>query len=134
VTAPAPRLPALRVAGALIALEALAALAFAVLELSQTRASRPGIGIGVGLLMLGYTVLLAVVARGVARGRRWSRGLAAATQLLLLLLGWSFRQPPTTYAGFAMAATALAVLVCLLLPSSTRVFIGEPGSSSDRSD
>jgi hypothetical protein len=33
-----------------------------------------------------------------------------------------------------MAATALAVLVCLLLPSSTRVFIGEPGSSSDRSD
>jgi len=123
-----PRLPALWFAAGLLAIEALAALVFGILGLSQVQASRPGVGAGVGILMTGYAVLLGAVARGVARGRRWSRGLAAATQLILLLLGWSFRLPPTTAVGLAMAAAAVTVLVCLLLPSSTRAFLGE-GSS-----
>jgi hypothetical protein len=47
------------------------------------------------------------------------------TQLILLLLGYSFRQPPTTWAGLLMGLAALTVLVCLLVPSSTRAFVGE---------
>jgi uncharacterized membrane protein (DUF2068 family) len=123
-TAPS-RVPALLVAAALLCLESLAALTFGVLEASQIRAVRAVMGVGVTVLMLGYGLLLAVVARGVARGRRWSRGLAVVTQLILLLLGYSFRQPPTTWAGLVMGLVALTVLVCLLVPSATRTFVGE---------
>lgn len=120
-----PRVPALLVAAALLGLESLAALTFGVLEASQIRAVRAVMGVGVTVIMLGYGVLLAIVARAVARGRRWSRGLAVVTQLILLLLGYSFRQPPTTWAGLVMGLVALTVLVCLLVPSATRTFVGE---------
>jgi len=124
----APRVPALLVAAVLLGLESLAALAFGILEASQIQPVRAEMGIGVTIIMLGYGSLLAVVARGVARGRRWSRGLAVVTQLILLLLGYSFREPPTTAAGLAMGLVALTALVCLLLPSSTRAFVGEDAS------
>ena len=120
-----PRVPALLVAAALLGLESLGALTFGVLEASQIRPVRAVMGVGVTVIMLAYGVLLAVVARAVARGRRWSRGLAVVTQLILLLLGYSFRQPPTTWAGLGMGLVALTVLVCLLVPSATRTFVGE---------
>jgi len=125
VTDPVRRLPALLVAAALLGLEGLAALLVAGLEASQIDPSRLVVGLGVSLIMLGFAVLLAAVARGVARSRRWSRGLAVATQLILLLLGWGFRQPPTTVVGVIFAVVALTVLVCLLLPPSTRAFLDE---------
>jgi peptidoglycan/LPS O-acetylase OafA/YrhL len=123
-SAPSP-VRALQVAAVLLGLESLAAVVFAVLEATHVSAVRLVMGVGVTLIMLGFGVLLALVARGVARARRWSRGLAVVTQLILLLLGYSFRQPPTTLAGFAMAALAFTVLVCLLLPASTRAFVGD---------
>ncbi len=123
-TANAPRVAALRLAAVLLGLEGLAAAGFAVLEAAHLNPVRLVMGVGVTVLMLGYALLLALVARGVARARRWSRGLAVVTQLILLLLGYSFRQPPTTLAGLAMAVVALTVLVCLLLPDSTRAFVG----------
>ena len=123
------RPPALLVAAVLLALQGLGALVFAVLEVGQIRSSRPVVGVGVSLIMLGYAVLLALVARGVARGRRWSRGLAVVTQLILLLLGWSFREPPTTWVGLVFGAVSFTALVCLLLPGSTRAFLG-PDSPS----
>ena len=122
---PSDRPPALLVAAALLAVQALAALVFGVLEASQIRPVRAFMGIGVTVLMLAYGVLLGLLARAVARARRWSRGPAVVTQLILLLLGYSFRQPPTTWTGFAMAVVALTVLVSLLLPASTRAFVGE---------
>jgi hypothetical protein len=122
------RVPALLVAAALLGLEGLAAVVFGIVEASQVRAARAVMGIGVTVIMVGYGLLLALVARGVARGRRWSRGLAVVTQLVLLLLGYSFRQPPTTWAGLLMGLVALTVLVCLLVPSSTRTFVGEDAS------
>jgi hypothetical protein len=125
VRTPSDRPPALLVAAVLLAVQALAALVFGVLEASQIRPVRAFMGIGVTVLMLGYGLLLALLARGVARARRWSRGPAVVTQLILLLLGYSFRQPPTTWTGLAMAAVALTVLVSLLLPTSTRAFLGE---------
>jgi len=112
----------------MLGLESLAALTFGVLEASQIRPVRAVMGVGVTVIMLGYGVLLAVVARAVGRGRRWSRGLAVVTQLILLLLGYSFRQPPTTWAGLVMGLVALTVLVCLLVPSATRTFVGEDAS------
>jgi len=116
---------ALLVAAGLLLLQSLAALVLGALEASQIRSARAAMGVGVTLVALGYGVLLAAVARGVALGRRWSRGLAVVTQLMLLLLGYNLRQPPTTWAGLVMAAVALAALVCLLLPASTRAFVAD---------
>jgi hypothetical protein len=112
------------VAAAMLALQAVGALVFAVVEIGQIRSSRPVVGIGVSLIMLAYAVLLAAVARAVLRGRRWSRGVAVVSQLILLLLGWSFRQPPTTWVGVVFGLVSLTALVCLLLPASTRAFLG----------
>ena len=122
---PAVRNWALLLAGILLGMQALGALAFAALLASEIQPARAGMGIGATLIMLGYGVLLALVARGVVRGRRWSRALAVVTQLILLLLGYGIRQPPTTWAGLVMVLVALAVLVCVLAPASTRVFLGQ---------
>ena len=125
MTTLAGRNRALLLAGALLGVQALAVLAFGVFEVTQIRPANAAMGIGVALMIMAYGVLLAAVARAVARGRRWSRGLAVVTQLVLLLLAYSVRQPPTTWAGLVMGLVALTVLVCLLLPTSTRTFLGE---------
>ncbi len=131
---PARRIGTLLVAAALLGAQALVALVFGVLEARSISALRVVMGTGVTLIMLGYGLLLLLVARGVALGRRWSRGLAVVTQLLLLLLGYSFRQPPTTWAGLLMGLVALTVLVCLLAPRSTRAFLAEdPPATADPS-
>ena len=132
MTTPAGRNPFLLLAAVLLGVEALAALLFGALEAAAISPLRAVMGIGVTVIMLGYGLLLALVARGVARARRWSRGLAVVTQLILLLLGYSFRQPPTTWVGLLIGLVALAVLVGLLAPSSTRDFLAEdaPGPSA----
>jgi len=117
---PAP----LVLAAVLLGVEALAAIAFGAMALTQIRMSRASLGFGVALMMLGYGLLLVPVARGVLRGRRWSRGPAAATQLILLPIAWSFRSSPTTAVAVALAAIAIGIIVGLLHPRSTEVFVG----------
>ena len=125
---PAP----LVIAAVLVAVEALAAIGFGAVVLSQIELTRAELGGGVALLMLGYGLLLVFVARGVLLGRRWSRGPAAATQLILLPIAWSFRGSPTTWVAVLIAVTAVAILVGLVHPRSTEIFVGprppEPGA------
>jgi predicted transporter len=111
------------VAAALLALEGLAGLAYAVLEVGQIRMSRAELGVGVAILMAGFGLLLLLVARGVFLGRRWSRGPAVATQLILLPIAWSFKDGSTTWVSVVLAALAIAVLVGVLHPRSTAVFV-----------
>jgi hypothetical protein len=121
-TRPAP----LSLAAAVIGLEALAALVFGVIALTQIRFSRVVVGAEVAIWMLGYGLLLAALARGVWLGRRWSRAPSIATQLILLPIAFSFRGPPTTWVAGTMALVAVAALVGLLHPRSTEVFVGPP--------
>ena len=81
---PPSRPTPLLLAAALLGVEALAALVFGGIALTQIRISRAELGAGVAIWMLGYGVLLLAIARGVFRGRRWSRAPAVATQLILL--------------------------------------------------
>ena len=103
---------------------------YGVLELIETRASRAVVGSGAAIILLAYAALLIVVARGVFHGRRWSRAPAIATQLIQLPIAWSFRGGETTWFAVLLAVVSLTVIVSLLLPSSTRVFVGEPESGS----
>jgi hypothetical protein len=112
------------VAAALLVIEALTAVVYAVLEVGQIRMSRAVVGVGVTILMGGFGLLLLLIARGVFLGRRWSRGPAVATQLILLPLAWSFVGGSTTWVAVALVALAITVLVGLLHPRSTAVFVG----------
>jgi hypothetical protein len=110
-------------AAALLALEAVIALGYAALEVGQVRMSRAALGVGVAILMAGFGLVLLAVARGVFRGKRWSRGPAVATQLILLPIAWSFKGGGTTWVSAVLAVLAIAVLVGVLHPRSTAVFV-----------
>ena len=86
--------------------------------------------LGVAILMAAFGLLLLVVARGVFLGRRWSRGPAVVAQLILLPIAWSFRGGVTTWVSVTLAALAIAVLVGLLHPRSTAVFVGPPADTT----
>lgn len=118
------RPPTILVAAVLLALEALIALAYAALEVGQIHISRAVVGVGVTILMALFGLVLLLVARGVFLGRRWSRGPAVATQLILLPLAWSFVGGSTTWVAVVLAVMAIGVLVGTLHPRSTAVFIG----------
>lgn len=124
----------LLLAAGVIALESLATAAFGVLEIPQIRASRLVVGVGVVVLLLGYAVFLITVARGVMRGQRWSRGAGVATQLLQLLLAYSFGQGQTLWIGLVLGVAAALALVCLLLPASTAAFLDEGSPAGNAPD
>jgi hypothetical protein len=117
------------VAAALLALEGLVGLGYAAISVGQISVSRAAVGVGVVIIMAIFGVLLLLVARGVFLGRRWSRGPAVATQLILLPIAWSFRGGATTWVSVALAVLAVAVLIGLLHPRSTAVFVGPAADS-----
>jgi hypothetical protein len=118
------------VAAALLALEGLVGFGYAAISVGQIRMSRAAVGVGVAILMAAFGGLLLLVARGVFLGRRWSRGPAVATQLILLPIAWSFRGGITTWVSVALALVAIVVLVGLLHPRSTAVFVGPAADST----
>jgi hypothetical protein len=111
------------VAAVLLAVEALIALAYAAVEVGHVRMSRAVVGVGVTILMACFGLVLLLVARGVFLGRKWSRGPAVATQLILLPIAWSFKGGGTTWVSVVLAVLAVAVLVGVLHPRSTAVFV-----------
>jgi len=118
------------VAAASLALEGLLRLGYAGVALGQVRMSRAVVGVGVAILMASFGLLLLLVARGVFLGRRWSRGPAVVAQLILLPIAWSFRGGATTWISVALAVLAIAVLVGVLHPRSTAVFVAPPPDST----
>jgi hypothetical protein len=130
--APAQRPLTIVIAAALLALEGLIGLAYAGLEVGQIRMSRAVVGVGVTVLMACFGLLLLVVARGVFLGKRWSRGPAVATQLILLPIAWSFKGGSTTWVSVMLAALAIAVLVGVLHPRSTAVFVPPAANRGQR--
>ncbi|MGO1974223.1 MAG: hypothetical protein ACTH2Q_14805 [Propionibacteriaceae bacterium] len=122
--------PALFLAAGLVGAQALAALGFGVFEMTQVQPQRPAVGVTAVITLLLYGGLLALVVRGLLRARRWSRGPAVATQILHLPIAWSFASGATGWIAALLAASSVVVLVCVLLPSSTRLLAREPESES----
>jgi hypothetical protein len=115
------------VASALLMLEGLVGLGYAAFELGRARAA---MGVGVAILMAGFGLVLLLVARGVFLGRRWSRGPAVVTQLILLPIAWSFKGGETTWVSAVLAVIAITILVGLLHPRSTAIFVGSSDDST----
>lgn len=118
--------PALFLAAGLVGVQALTALGFGVFEMTQVQPQRPEVGVTAVVTLLLYGGLLGLVAYGLARARRWSRGPAVATQILHLPIAWSFASGATVGVAVPLAVSSIAVLVCCFLPSSTRLLAREP--------
>lgn len=101
------------------------ALVLGVLEGANTQAHRPIVGVGGAILLVLYAIWLAVISRGLLRLRMWARGMAVATQVVLLPVAWSFRAAPTTLIAVVLAAVALTVIGCLVSPAATRALVPE---------
>ena len=117
----------------LVALEGVVALGFGVAEILQVRVARAVVGVGVAFFMIAFAVLLGAAARGLLYARRWARAPIVAVQLILLPVGWSFRDAPTTWVAVAMITVALLTLVLILHPRSTRALVVEDDQNSGAS-
>ncbi len=137
-----PRRPSaptvVRAAGVIVAVQGLAALAVAVVLVVRGLAGADqrvvnGQGTAVWFALVGVVVLAG--GRALTVGKRWGRGLAVITQLLLLPVAWHLvRGQPV--AGIPVAVVALLVLVLLFSPPAVRWAAGGgqagPASSDKR--
>lgn len=119
--APAPIL----VASGLILLEAVVVVVLGVVEAANTRSHRAVVGVGGAILLFLYAAWLVVIAWGLLRLRMWARGMAVATQVVLLPVAWSFWGGPTTWVAVVLAVVALTTIGCLVSPPATRALVPE---------
>ena len=94
-----------------------------------------GVGTALWFLVIGGVVLAA--GRALVVGRRWGRGLAVFTQLLLLPVAWYLAVGSHQRAlGIPVAIVALTVLILLFSPNALRWAAdgGQRGPASPASD
>ena len=118
----------LRAAAVVQAAEAALVLAATVLAGIDTAAGRSyqtGSGIALTLIGAASAAALAVVAAGLARGRRWSRTPALLTQLFVGIVGIYLLQANRLDWGVLSVVLAVAGFAALLSPSSLRALAGQ---------
>jgi hypothetical protein len=86
-------------------------------------------GIALTVIGLGTAAMLAVIAVGLARARRWSRTPALLTQLFTGIVGFYLVQGHRYAWGVPALVLAAAGLAALLAPPSLRALAGEQSSS-----
>jgi hypothetical protein len=104
----------------LVGLQGLCLCVLAVLEVIAMDTGRLALGITTGLFFLGLGVGLLFCARGLSRVQSWARGPVLATELIGVLLSFSFWGGETTPVALLILAVSLAALVGVLHPASTR--------------
>jgi hypothetical protein len=106
------------VAAALVAVEGVLLLGYAVAEAAHIHQDRAAMGVTTAA----FFVLLAGVLLGcawlVTRGRSGARSPIIVAQVMFLGLAWSFRGGGTTWVSIALALVAVVVLGGLLHPAS----------------
>ena len=110
--------PALVTAAGLVLVEGLLTVMFGISEAVQIRSERLVMGLTTSVFFVVYGVALLVCARGLNRLRTWARGPVLLTQLIWLLLAWSFRDGDTWPIALGLAVPAVIALVGMLVPSS----------------
>ncbi len=122
-----PKSPApgpVRAAGVIVAVQGVAALVGAAVLLVRGIAGADQRVVN-GLATAALFVLVGVVLLGAGRaltvGKRWGRGLAVITQLLVLPVAWYLvRGSQQPAAGVPVGVVAVGVLVLLFTPAALR--------------
>ncbi|MGR8008353.1 hypothetical protein [Streptomyces hypolithicus] len=121
-----PRPARLTAAAALAALEGLALVVGGVYMLvmgllgSPDKPEQAEMG---GLTLIALAVLPLAASRGLLGRRAWSRGPAIITQIMALPVAWTLLRSQGSLlipAGIALAVVAVAALVLLVNPETTR--------------
>src|SRR3984957_13553379 len=126
------RPPSLLGAAGVQAADALIVLIASVLAGIDTLSGKSyqrGSGIALTLIGLGTAAALAVVAVGLARGRRWSRTPALLTQLFVGIVGIYLVQALRYAWGVPALVLAVAGFAAVLSPPSLRALTGERSAS-----
>jgi hypothetical protein len=98
----------------------LVAAVFAGIAAAEGKSYQSSSGIALTVIGAGTAVVLALVALGLARVRRWSRTPALLTQLFVGIVGIYLVQGHRYWLGGAALALPVAGLVLLLVPPSLR--------------
>lgn len=120
----------LRAAAAVQAAESvvvLTATVFAGIDTAAGRSYQLGSGIALTVIGVASAAALALVARGLARARRWSRTPALLTQLFAGIVGIYLLQGQRFEWGVPLIVLAAAGLAALLAPPSLRALVGPAG-------
>ncbi|NIK57453.1 hypothetical protein [Kribbella shirazensis] len=120
----------LKLAAAVVAVEGLVLVVLGIAEALTIHSSRLVLGLTTtGFFVLYGACLVLVAFRGLWKAARWSRGPTVFTQLIQLLVAYSFWGGGTKAVAVALAVLALAVLVCVFQKASTDALAG--GDSGD---
>ena len=103
----------------------LAATVLAGLDTAAGRSYQAGSGIALTAIGVLTVVLLAAVAAGLARARRWSRTPALLTQLFIGIIAIYLIQGGRYEWGVPSLVLAVAGFAVLLLPPSLRAVAGD---------
>lgn len=118
---PAP----LVVTASLVALEGLALLGIAVVELADLTGDRVSLGISVAVFFIAYGVLLLVAGLALVRRTPWARGPALMSQLIALGVAWYLRDAALPAA--VVAVTAVVAIAGIVHPASIEALESEAG-------
>jgi hypothetical protein len=121
--------PPLVTAAGLVLVEGLLTVMFGISEAVDISSDRLVMGVTTSVFFVLYGAALIVCAWGLNRLRSWARGPVLMTQLIWLLLAWSFRDGDTWPIAIGLAVPAVIALVGMLLPSSVDAL--EHGSRDD---
>lgn len=121
--APTPTPSTVRRAGALVTLEGVAAVGFAIFLVVRgvggaDQSVTSGYGTAVWFIILGGAVLAAGI--GLLRGQRWGRTIALMAQLLLLPVTWYALTSHRWLWGVLLGVVVLAALAMLFAGSTSR--------------
>jgi hypothetical protein len=125
-----------RAAGLVVVLQGAAALVIAAVLVARAIAGADqrvvnGLGTAVWFVLVGGVVLAA--GRALVVGKRWGRGLAVFTQLLLLPVAWYLAVGSHRPAfGIPVGVVALAVLILLFSPAAVRWASGDNQGGGQR--
>lgn len=119
----------LKLAAAVVAAEGLVVVVLGFAEAFTIDSSRLVLGVTTTLFLLAYGAGLVLVARGLSRASTWSRGPAVFTQLIQLLMAYSFWGGSTRAVSVVLAVAAAAVLVAIFQKASTAALRDDPGGS-----
>jgi len=122
--------PALVTAAGLVLIEGILTVMFGISEAVQIRSERLVMGVTTAVFFVVYGAALLVCAWGLNRLRTWARGPVLLTQLIWLLLAWSFRDGDTWPIALGLAVPAVIALVGMLVPSSVDALEHGPSDGS----
>ena len=112
-------------AAGLVALEAVALLGVGASVVLGADTRRLVLDVTTTLFFLAYGCGLLLCAWGLVRGRRWARAPVVFTQLVQVLVSWSFFSGDTRWVAVVLAGTALVTLAAVLSPAATRALVDD---------